>query len=106
MNKLVTSDASLCRFSPGDELTLKTGAVRAFKQDYSYAASGSLPVEAPRRSIRVKAKLRGTERITSCGELRLKGRKSKGGAGRSMTYAWTVSSDGDVAGVEAILSGM
>ncbi|XP_072031504.1 uncharacterized protein [Amphiura filiformis] len=90
----------------GDELTLKTGAVKTFGQDYSYTAEGSQTVVGPRRSVSVRARLVGTERITSCGEVRLTARKSKGGAGRDMTYSWSVSSSADVTAIAALLAGV
>ena len=86
-------------------MTLKENAVRTFKQDYSYAASGTQAVAAPRRAVQVRALLRGTERITSCGKVKMTARKSKGGAGRKMTYSWSVTSSGDVSAINTLLSG-
>ena len=65
----------------------------AFNEDFSYSASGNVKVQAPNTVVRVSAILVGTEKITSCGTVRLSGRLSKGGAGRDMTYTWSVSAE-------------
>ena len=72
-------------------MELRNDTVKAFQQDYSYSATGQVTVQAPDNVVKVSAILAGTEKITSCGTVRLSARLSKGGAGRDMTFTWSVS---------------
>ena len=74
-------------------MQLRNDTVKAFQQEYSYSATGTVTVQAPDNVVKVSAILAGTEKITSCGTVRLSGRLSKGGAGRDMTFAWSVKAD-------------
>ncbi|XP_071499141.1 uncharacterized protein [Diadema antillarum] len=80
----------------GDTLTLKDDAVYAFKQKYSYAASGSVSIAAPDSALVPEAILTGSASIPSCGDVELSGRRSTGSGARDMIYTWSVSSSGNV----------
>ncbi|XP_054758721.2 uncharacterized protein LOC129264802 [Lytechinus pictus] len=78
-------------FSIGDSLTLKNDSVYAFLQDYSYAANGSVAIQAPDTPLIPTAFLSGPSKIPSCGNLVLNGRKSTGSGARPLIYEWSVS---------------
>lgn len=97
-------------FDAGDTLTIKNNAVKAFNEQYAYAATGSAEVQGPDNAVAVSAILAGTQKITSCGIVRLSARLSKGGAGRAMTYSWSVASDvasvSSISDIQDVLDGM
>ncbi|XP_070541850.1 uncharacterized protein [Ptychodera flava] len=91
---------------PGDVLTLRSGAVKTFHQDYSHDASGNITVAGPQQALQPTALLDGAPKIPSCGDVRISGRRSTGSGARTMTYTWDVQSEGNMTNVTAALSGL
>ena len=77
----------------GDALTLRNDSLYAFKQDYSYSASGGVPIQAPDTPLVPVAILTGSPFIPSCGNVELNGRRSTGSGARALIYEWSVSAD-------------
>ncbi|XP_033123601.1 uncharacterized protein LOC117122201 [Anneissia japonica] len=90
--------------SNDDLLTLKEGALRSFRQEFSLAANGSATISAPVWALRPKAILSGSERIPSCGNIDMDGRKSTGSGARALLFQWSVSSIGNTTNIDAELS--
>ncbi|XP_071963404.1 uncharacterized protein [Antedon mediterranea] len=88
----------------GDSLTLKPGSLRAFRQELSEAAEGSAVIEGPDSAIRPKAILSGSEQISSCGNVKLDGRRSTGSGARQLTFQWSVTSQGSTTDVDTELN--
>ena len=80
-------------FLTGDELTLKNGSLFAFQQDYSYSASGGVPIQPPDTPLVPEAILSGSPFIPSCGDVELNGRRSTGSGARALIYEWSVSAN-------------
>ncbi|XP_072031498.1 uncharacterized protein [Amphiura filiformis] len=90
----------------GDTLVIKEGAITAFHQDLSLAASGSITIEEPDESLLPEAVITGSPRLPSCGYVKLDARKSRGGGGRPLTFEWSVSSSGDTTSVSEALDAL
>ncbi|XP_041465073.1 uncharacterized protein LOC121415809 [Lytechinus variegatus] len=81
---------------PDDELILRENILKKRDEEYARYASGTLTASSPDEAVSVIADLQGTEVISSCGNVRLSALRSRGSAGRSFTYQWSVSSDGSI----------
>ncbi|XP_077988424.1 uncharacterized protein LOC144442925 [Glandiceps talaboti] len=90
--------------TPGDVLTLRSGAVKTFLQEISRVAAGNVTVAGPDQPLQPVAILQGSPKIPSCGNVRISGRTSTGSGARAMTYSWDVESSGDTASVDTVLS--
>ncbi|XP_070541849.1 uncharacterized protein [Ptychodera flava] len=90
---------------PGDDLALRSGAVKTFHQDFSLTANGSVTVLGPLQPLQPVAVLYGSPKIPSCGDVKISGRRSTGSGARAMSYTWDVESDGDTTNVTTALSG-
>ncbi|XP_070541846.1 serine-rich adhesin for platelets-like isoform X2 [Ptychodera flava] len=91
---------------PADWLALKTGAVKAFQEDYSRESVSNVTVAGPAQPLEPVALLDGSPKIPSCGDVKISGRRSTGSGARAMTYTWDVESDGDTTNVTNAISGL
>ncbi|XP_030844322.1 uncharacterized protein LOC100894089 [Strongylocentrotus purpuratus] len=80
---------------PDDTLTLR-GDVIFSRPDFSRAVPETVLAVEVGEIPTVEVVLRGFSKISSCGEVQLSARGTKGGAGRPLTFTWSVQSEGGV----------
>ncbi|XP_022081345.1 uncharacterized protein LOC110974195 [Acanthaster planci] len=89
----------------GSPLIVKPEALKAFRQDFSYAVeSKSYYAQPPNNPVQPEAVVTGPPKLPSCGNIRIDARRSTGSGGRAMSYYWEVESTGSTTSLDNALN--